>query len=78
MRPITEQQWEELLHAIITRDSQWGPSLHDKEPSEDHVAHLTKMVNDMAHITYAEISFHDQGRYQQRTVCAFWNMITTK
>lgn len=62
MLPYTDQEWEELPHVIITRDSHWDHSLHDKEPSQVHIAHLTKVVNDMAHITHAERTFDDQGR----------------
>jgi hypothetical protein len=50
--------------------------MHDKEPGEDHIAHLTKMVNDMAHTTQAERRFDDQGRYRHRTVCGIRNTIT--
>jgi hypothetical protein len=75
MHPFTDQEWEELPHVILTRDSQWNPSMHDKEPGEEHIAQLTKVVNDMAHITQAERRFDDQGRYRHRTVCAKRNTI---
>jgi hypothetical protein len=76
MCPFTDQEWEELPHVILTRDTQWNPSTHDNESGEDHIAHLTKVVNDMAHTTQAERRFDDQGRYQHRTVCAIRNTIT--
>jgi hypothetical protein len=43
MNLLTDHEWKELSHVILSRDQPWDASKQDRELNQDHVAHCTKL-----------------------------------
>jgi hypothetical protein len=75
MYRLTDKEWKEPSHAILSRDQPWD-SKQDRELNQDHIAHRTKVANGMTHITPSERRFDDQGQDRHRNKYAMQNRTT--
>jgi hypothetical protein len=76
MHLLTDQEWKELPHAILSRYQPWDALKQDRQLNQDHIAHRTKFMNGMIHIALFERRFDDQGQEQHRNKCAMQNSTT--
>jgi hypothetical protein len=73
MHLLTDHEWKELSHVILSRDQPWDASKQNREPNQDHITHCTKVMNGRTHIALSERRFDDQGQDPHRNKCAMQN-----
>jgi hypothetical protein len=76
MHMLTDQEWKELSHVILSRDWPWDALKQDRKLNQDHIAQYTKVMNGRTHIALSERRFCDQGQDQYRNKCAMQNTTT--
>jgi hypothetical protein len=76
MHLLTDQEWKELSHVILSRDQPWDASKQVRDLNQEHIAHCTKITNGRTHITLFERRFDDQGQCQHRNKYAVQNRTT--
>jgi hypothetical protein len=62
MHLLTNQEWKEPSHVILSRDQPWDAPKQDRKLNQDHIAHRIKVMNGIHHIAFSERRVDDQYR----------------